>query len=240
MPYWRTSLVDSSMLLPVIHTCRRLREVSLAHPHLWTTFHASIEGPRLPLIQQMAQWSKGTPLHAIGSYIPIFKEFPRDTHFASINLHEINDDDFRLLQNVLEQLSSPALRTFSLFINERNAKNDALPLFPERAPNLRELTLEDTRTLAPRGFPNLTHLALIDVSMHDLHARFISFLRECPRLQSIFLSGFVFGLEGAPSTSPPISLQHLQYVTLHDFFPSALGYYAPLLQPRGQIGRARV
>ncbi|KAM5542242.1 hypothetical protein V8D89_004115 [Ganoderma adspersum] len=235
MPFWRTTLVDSSMLLPVIHTCHRLREVALAHPHLWTTFHASIEGPRLPLILQMAQWSKRVPLNAVGSYISIFKEFPPDAHFGSINMHEIGSDGFRCLQTVLEQLSSPALRTFSLFMNERMAwypENDTLPLYPESAPNLRELTLEDARTLAPRGFPNLTHLALIDVSLRDLHKRFINFLRECPCLESIFLSGFVFGSEGTPSTPPPIPLQHLKYVTLQDFFPSALEYYVPLLQPR--------
>ena len=31
-PFWHNTLTDSSILIPVTHTCRRLREVALAHP----------------------------------------------------------------------------------------------------------------------------------------------------------------------------------------------------------------
>ena len=52
---------DSSMLIPITQTCRRLREVALSHPALWTTFEAVDE--RVPLIRLLAKWSQHLPLN---------------------------------------------------------------------------------------------------------------------------------------------------------------------------------
>ncbi|KAI1785397.1 hypothetical protein LXA43DRAFT_1185840 [Ganoderma leucocontextum] len=207
--------MDSSMLVPVTHTCRRLREVALAHPHLWTTFQASFGN--LPLIRQMAEW-----------------ELPPDSRFGSIHLYDISASIFGYLPTLVEQSSSPALHSFSLFWHGWDPEEDTIPLTPEYAPNLRELTIQYAEALVDKGFPRLTHLALIDVSARNFHARFISFITECPQLESVALSGFTlnFEEEDAPNDPPFIPLQHLRHVIFHDFFSNALKYYAPLLQPR--------
>ncbi|KAI1784709.1 hypothetical protein LXA43DRAFT_1041274 [Ganoderma leucocontextum] len=223
--------MDSSMLVPVTQTCRRLREVALAHPHLWTTFQASFEN--LPLIRQM-EWSKHILLNALGSDINILQELPPDSRFGSIHLYDISASIFGYLRTLVEQSSSPALHSFSLFWHGWDPEEDTIPLTPEYAPNLRELAIQYSEALVDKGFPRLTHLALIDVSARNFHARFIRFITECPQLESVALSGFAlnFEEEDAPTDPPSIPLQHLRHVTFHDFFPNALKYYVTLLQPR--------
>ena len=87
-------MVDVQERGQVLHTCHRLREVALAHP----TIEASGEMRRLPLMCQTAQWSKRVPLDVVGSHVKIFKELAPETRFRSINLYEIDGDNFCRLQ----------------------------------------------------------------------------------------------------------------------------------------------
>ncbi|KAI1784710.1 hypothetical protein LXA43DRAFT_1041286 [Ganoderma leucocontextum] len=232
-PFWRNTLVDSSMLIPVTHTCHRLREVALAHPHLWATFQTSFKKPSL--IRQMATWGKHAPLNAVGSDIGILNDLPPKIRFRSIHLYDIAKH-CNNIRAFVEQSSSVALSSFSLLCNETydwDSKEAALPLSLAHASNIRDLTLDEVRALPDNGFLSLTHLALLNVSAHDFHARVISFIRECPRLQSVALSEFSLQFEGEDVTNDPapIPLNHLKHVTLIDFSPDALRYYLALLQP---------
>ena len=233
------------MLIPVMHACSRLREVALAHPHLWTTLQGPRKGLKLPLIRQMAEWSKPILLKAVGSDIGILGEFP-STRFVSIHLYDIDHHGLRCLQSLLDQWCSPTLDSFSLTLNGTDdwvLEDDTLSLTPECAPNLRELTIEDAQVLVGKGLPNLTYLALIDTSAHNFHAMFIRFIGECPRLESIFLSGhltFNIEEEDVRSNPPFLPLHHLRHITFHRFFPDALEYYVPLLQPRGKVSSFHV
>ncbi len=238
-PFWRHSLLDSSMLISVTHTCRRLREVSLAHPHLYTTFRISFE--MLPLIRQMATRSERIPLNVIGSDISMLEELPSNTRFRSIHLYDIEGIDSDLLPTVINQCASPALHSFSLFCGERHLWDPDKPRLspsPEQAPNLRYLTLDRVEAVLDKGFPFLTHLALMDLpsytedstSSYAFHARLVGFIRECPRLECVALISLdLAGRIG--NVPPPIPLHHLKHVALFNLSPHALNYYTALLQP---------
>lgn len=231
-PFWYDSLADSSMLMPVIHTCRRLREVALAHPVIWTTFQASFK--KLALARQMATWSAYVPLNAVGSDVGVLNGLPPNTRFRSIHLYDIGKD-CRNVRALVEQFSSPTLSSFSLLCDEKydwDAKESSQPLSLVRATNLRHLVLDEARALPNKGFLKLTHLALLGLLTPKLHARFTGFIRECPLLESVALSDFSLADEDAPNNPAPIPLHHLRHVALIDFSPNALSCYLTLLQPR--------
>ncbi|KAI1785398.1 hypothetical protein LXA43DRAFT_131952 [Ganoderma leucocontextum] len=237
-PFWRTSLTNSFMLIPVTHTCFRLREVALAHPHLWTTFRTSSDN--LLLIRRTASWRKQIPLNIVGSDVGILDKLRPNTRFGSVYFYDIRADDYDFLRTLINRSSFPVLHSFSLFFSDMPRRWDPqhklLPISPESAPNLRELTLDQVRVLPYTGFPTLTHLALVGGSDHMFRARLADFIKQCPQLESIALGRFGEILDREdpeiPNDPPPIPLPHLRHVTLREFPPSALRYYLALLQPR--------
>ncbi|KAM5542241.1 hypothetical protein V8D89_004114 [Ganoderma adspersum] len=233
-PFWRNTLDDSSILVPVTHTCRRLREVALAHPIIWTTFQLSLK--KLALARQMATWSSHLPLNAVGSDVGVLEALPPNTCFQSIHLYGIGKDD-RNLRALADRVSSTALSSLSLFCNEKydwDANEGGLPLSLARATNLRDLALDEVRALPNKGFPRLTRLALLGWSTPIFHERVVNFIRECPQLENIALHEFTltFANGDVPHDPAPIALDHLRHVTLVDFSPDALTHYLALLQPR--------
>ena len=235
-PFWHNTLTDSSILIPVTHTCRRLREVALAHPIIWTTFQLSLK--KLALARQMATWSSHLPLNAVGSDVGVLEAFPPNTRFRSIHLYGIGKEG-RSLRALADQFSSTALASFSLFCNKKydwNVKESGLPLSLARATDLRDLALDEVSALPDRGFPRLTHLALFGLSTFSFHERVVNFIRECPQLENIALHEFTltFANGDVPHEPALIPLDHLKHVTLVDFSPDALTHYLALLQPRVQ------
>ncbi|PIL29930.1 hypothetical protein GSI_07841 [Ganoderma sinense ZZ0214-1] len=233
-PSWRNALTDSAMLVPVTQTCRRLREVALAHPTIWTTFQAFPE--KRALARQMAAWSKHVPLNAVGSDVGVMGELPPNTRFRSIHLYGIGED-CGSLRTLVEQFSSATLSSFLLFCYEKydwDSKEGGQPLSLTLATNLRDLALNEVRALPDRGFPRLTHLALLDVSTPLFHERVVNFIRECPQLENIALHAFTFTFANADVANDPapIPLPRLRHVTLTGFSPDALAHYLALLQPR--------
>ena len=245
-PVWWNTLFDSSMLISVTHTCRRLREVALTHPYLWTTSRLSFE--RLPLIQQMTTWSKHIPLNVVAHDIGVLSELSQNIRFESIHLHDIKESDLDLLSTVIDHTTSPALHSFSLLCHPSQrrptgSKREPLPLHLEHAPNLRYLTLDEVEVLPNKGFPCLTHLALIDsteytirnwFSQTEFHTRLFEFLKASPQLKSIILTELCLSSEGidVPIEVPsPLPLAHLRHVTLCNLSVTATKHYVALLQP---------
>ncbi|PIL29931.1 hypothetical protein GSI_07842 [Ganoderma sinense ZZ0214-1] len=202
----------------------------------------------------MAVWSEHIPLNIAGNDISVLGQLLLNTRrrFESVHLYDIASNDLGPLRStVIREISSPSLRSLSLFsdfiarvpVIEDSARN-RLPLTPEHAPNLRFFALDDVELLPANGFSCLTHLALIDSwvytswstaeSPENFHSRLLKFLKECPRLESIVLMNFVLRLaEGEVLREPaPLPLPHLQHVTLCNFDPEAIRYYVSLLQPR--------
>ncbi|TFK91548.1 hypothetical protein K466DRAFT_660001 [Polyporus arcularius HHB13444] len=239
-PFWRSTETDSSVLIPVTHTCRRLREVALGLRSLWGTLTTK-DPHRVPIFVErsrpapltVAAWSR----HDIPSVFDVFftgeANRIQELHLCSVEVEHMNYL-YELLNSPL-----PCLKSFTLHCYQADwyAKPSQLPLSRDRNPSLRYLTLKNTPFLPETGFPTLTHLSLTQVvTGPDLNVKVADLLSDCPRLESVVLSCLSFEtviLDGAAHRKP-LLLEHLRRVTLHEMDDNALQLYMSLLQPRAR------
>ncbi|KAI0696488.1 hypothetical protein C8T65DRAFT_663649 [Cerioporus squamosus] len=238
-PFWRSTATDSSMLIPVTHTCRRLREVALGLRSLWGTL--TTKQPKL--VPAVVERSRPAPL-AIGAWsrqdIPsLFDVFftgeanrIQELHLFSIEVEHMNYL-YELLKSPLPSLKSFTLNCY-LVSSHWNDKPSQLPLSRDRNPSLQYLALKDTPFLPETGFPTLTHLSLTYATVPDLHAKVADLISDCPHLESVALGGLWSEIEIPDSAAQrtPLLMEHLRRVTLHEMYDKALQLYMSLLQPR--------
>ena len=237
-PSWRSIATDGSMLIPMTHTCHRLREIALAHHSLWATLTTKksqlvpnfVERSR-PAPLTVAAWS----LHNIPAIFDVFftgaANRIQELHLFSIEIEHMSYL-FKLLKCPLPALKSLTLTCY-LVASRWGDKPFELPLSRERNPSLQYLALKDVPFLPETGFSTLTHLSLTYVTVPSLYSRVIDFVSDCPRLESVALSGLWSEADtldvGAYKT--PLPLSHLRRVTLHELYNQSLQLFSFLLHP---------
>ncbi|OJT04932.1 hypothetical protein TRAPUB_4274 [Trametes pubescens] len=196
LPVWHVDLYDTTMIIPISQTCRRLRNVAVGCPSLWTSV---ADCPRA-LSQALVQRSQTLPLNA---FLPIGN--PEDYDLAAIaedlpirlqELHvgQLPDVNFenvlhRIFSNPLPMLQSLSVKFPSgahLFTQDGSC---SFALCPPRewVPKLRRLCLYSCDLVSDSIMSSLTHLALDDIHIHDIHVRIKSILSVCSALQSLHL-----------------------------------------------------
>ncbi|KAI0759006.1 hypothetical protein C8Q74DRAFT_1441529 [Fomes fomentarius] len=233
--FWRSSGLDSGMLLPVSQTCRHLREIALNHHALW----ANIDLSKPRFVPALLQRSQHVPLVLAGSsmrdILPALDivngQSPRIRELILCGTREEHIDHiWELLEHPLPTLESFHLQGFLIVYR----KPDSLPFTPNTTPRLRRLFLKDTPFLIKTGFPNMTHLALSGIALSNVHDRIARILSRCPRLESVVLDDLLSEtIPDAAVIKAPLPLEHLRRVTLHELPSKAHQYYQALLQPRG-------
>ncbi|KAH9855802.1 hypothetical protein C2E23DRAFT_551252 [Lenzites betulinus] len=218
-PIWHMDVKETAMLLPVSRTCKRLREVALGCPALWTSIAADSQ----PISKMSLQRSRNLPLKCLLQKIisrrrsdddddedppPMVVEVPESSRIRELQVFT-NSTDF------LSQLSTcslPALESLSVQLLDRSPlmSTPTIMLSKEHVPELRRLCLI-TPTLSPDChdvLASLTHLALRPRGMSYLLPMIPAILRGCHSLESFHLEiplGPYKPPNPSPSTSPDIS-----------------------------------
>ncbi len=233
---------DAGLLVRLTHVCRHWREVALATPALWKSFHFRCPGKSEAFLER----SKGLLVSPYLNPGPIVMEFLRSDDYKWIANRQIRD--------VVSRLDClPGPRLLRLDLNMLFSAGTLTPLKNLRAPRLECLTIVSTLwasyargrnnadiesvslcdghtdalkalAIAPvvnwlpsNQFPNLTHLYLsllhtIRFSQVDI----MNILEKTPQLQSLFMQMHARG-PGDFLTVPraiPLALDHLRSLVI--------------------------
>ncbi|KAI1785400.1 hypothetical protein LXA43DRAFT_1116003 [Ganoderma leucocontextum] len=197
-PAWRSAARATKALLPVTHTCRRLRQVILADTTLWR--HVT-NGNRHFIDLLLSRGGTTSPVTLMLSprgnppQMPQM-DFPHLSQLAP-RLQELQllsyvpDDSQAPALKLFLKLPFPHLQYFSLIGAERSTIwkdcDGLLPLSGQNAPNIRYLHLQLVPILPPEsGFPCLSHLSLSSITVQSL-SMITNILRSCPALTSLVL-----------------------------------------------------
>lgn len=231
-PHWNCSVSDCSALIPVSHTCRRLREVVLSLPSVAKSI--IIEHDMTKHYQEISQ---DIPL---SMFISLYSNIgPSLRDFYTAELHRVQELHLTSLSHKaldfwtpLLSLPAPRLRFLSLASPRGIAwlpPNGALLPFPPQASELRYLTLNGVCFLPENHLDSLTHLALLDVHIPRTHSHLIKVLTRCPNLESLVLSNINESLPSDLTRRPKIHLPSLRRITLRKLGTRPLSFYLECL-----------
>ncbi|TBU30863.1 hypothetical protein BD311DRAFT_786938 [Dichomitus squalens] len=240
-PFWQYEALDSSMLIPVTHTCRRLREVMLSTPLLWSTVVASssLDEPiAQEFISDLILRSENVPLKVLLSPSKQFTKlvdsfYPKNAHrVQELHLTDVGHRHMKYLESLLS-LESPLLRSYSFDGRAGSLSKwhtHALPIPMNAAASLRDLYINEVPLLPEIPLPNITHLALCNISLPGLHGKIEHVLRGCPNIVYLALSNDV-RLDELDQDPAPLHLQHLRRLTLNTVDAYSLKFYLSLIPP---------
>lgn len=196
-PVWHATARDSTMIVPISQTCRRLRSTALGCPSLWKSFPWSPHSRSHQLIQR----SQGMPLKVL---LPI-QEFStldltladaaadieastKELEIANFPYSKTTDAlcsrSFRMLESLTIQWT---LETNSL--NAMWPEGNILLLTKDCAPRLRRLAYSSGSLASLDILWQLTHLALHSVMESRIHEGITTMLSACHALESLHLEG---------------------------------------------------
>lgn len=228
-PIWHADVYDTAMIVPISQACKRLREVALGCPALWTSL---TNGPHTRA-RVFAHRSQGIPLKVflpIGQTIghvltDIAEDLPsrvQELHVGDMGPcehtqdtlnHLVADGPFPLLESLSVQFCDNPL------MDEEDQYHFGLPraFTRECAPQLRRLCLGSCDFVSQSILASLTHLALHSVAVAHVHREVESMLSSCHVLESLHLENVqdIFN----PPEPPPWD------VDVHNFYhptPAAL------------------
>ncbi|KAI0735930.1 hypothetical protein C8Q76DRAFT_713767 [Earliella scabrosa] len=229
--FWYPAFQDSSLLVPLSQTCRRLRHVALSRPDWWRHVTSSNDGAIPTLLSR----NDDQPLEVV------IKDYSGTTNrlrafYASITprmrgLHFLCTDYPRLktFRSFL-QLVHPELESFTccgLRPNDPIWHERRLVITQNEFPRLRHLVLQGIAFRVTRPLPTLTHLILSQITLPRLHIRVARLLCSCPSLENVVLSQ-LFQPDDPDATPPQPLLPHLRRVVLHDLVSRSLRFYLSL------------
>ncbi|KAL1940632.1 hypothetical protein VTO73DRAFT_8067 [Trametes versicolor] len=195
-PVWHVGMYDTTMVILISQTCRRLREVAVACSSLWTDL---ADRPR-PLTQSLTQGTGGLPLNAC---LPVHRtrnydltamaeDLPRRVRELHVGYLSYADTDIILHHMFSSPL--PTLETLCVHfgltehpLDEEGGYTFTLPLTTACVPNLRRLYLYSCDLVSSSILSSLTHVALHDIQIRHLHTRIESVLSACGALQFLHL-----------------------------------------------------
>ncbi|KAI0693759.1 hypothetical protein C8T65DRAFT_62611 [Cerioporus squamosus] len=231
-PFWKSAARDNTMLVPITRTCRYLRTVALSNPLLWSTM---ITQSSFAFISQVRR-SDGVPLavvvtpskeftNILDAFYPSHAHHIRELHFTDIGHRHIN-----YVQSLMK-FSAPGLMSYAVCGRTGNLRKwptHSLPLSSTSTAALRDLYISGVPLLPSSPLPQLTHVALCDIEMRDLHIAIANLLACCPSLESLVLSELDDG--SVPEPQPlRIPMERLRRLTIHELTEAAVRFYLALL-----------
>ncbi|EIW65257.1 uncharacterized protein TRAVEDRAFT_42635 [Trametes versicolor FP-101664 SS1] len=249
LPVWRVDLYDTTMIIPISQTCRRLRDVAVGCPFLWTSV---ANCPRV-LSQTLAQRSQGLPSNVslpVGNsedydLVAIAEDLP--TRLQELHVGQLPCDDYEKFEMVTHHMFSnplPMLESLSVKFRGREGPLNrdgtySFALCPPQdwAPKLRRLCLYSCDLDSNSIISSLTHLALVDIRIQLVHVRIKSILSVCRALQSLHLDDLTDydHPDGAPSRfslPKPTTLpdcRHLRRVSLRRLENYLVSFFCSLV-----------
>ncbi|KAI1784700.1 hypothetical protein LXA43DRAFT_1077271, partial [Ganoderma leucocontextum] len=189
-PFWRSHAIATSMLSPILHTCRQLRRVAISHTTLWKTVSPAsrYQLPALPL------GGADIPLIAIidghdrASLLGHFEamDISRIQELHVLNLRSFRDrDDVADLHRHFRAARLSLLESLSVSSIISSGEE---PISLDQAPRLKHMVLQSVTFLPQSTFPHLTHLAVADVYLHECHTMTADLLSRCPNLESLAIN----------------------------------------------------
>ncbi|KAM5542225.1 hypothetical protein V8D89_004098 [Ganoderma adspersum] len=239
-PFWHSGAMDTSMLIPVLQTCRQFRRIALSHTSLWKTIYPTSryalpppillqKGCDIPLIVVIDGASTGEVLGILDEVeVPRMQElhvFELYIHYHGSGTVAKIDRFFRSGLPLLESISLSGLSTSDE--EDEDTDEDECPFPLDAAPRLRHMMLKDVSFIPRNAFPHLTHLSLSGIHTPDchhyapqgrtVHANIANLLSRCPNLESLAICSPSHS--GPPpnlpaSFPPPLSLNRLRRITL--------------------------
>ncbi|KAI0762387.1 hypothetical protein C8Q74DRAFT_147390 [Fomes fomentarius] len=211
-PFYYPALEDSTLLVPLSRTCRRLRTIALSHSSWWAHL-SSRDETCVPLLLSE---SKGESLTAIvkGFGTGVAYQTTQEHHTrVAPRLRELHvlDVDYGYVEPLFSSLRKcelPNLESLTFCtakVHHPRWQDQRIELMGKRFPRLRHLTM---RGIAFRARPNqglvLTHLVLCDIRVTRLHERVAALMAASPLLENIVLSSLELpGLENHPLPDIP-------------------------------------
>lgn len=238
-PFWRHTITDSLMLVPITQTCRRLREIALSTPLLWSTVIVSLPKEIFPedvFVEELMGRNGDVPLRVLLSPSKQFTKlvdsfYPKHAHrIEELHLSDVGHRHMKYLESLLSH-ESPLLKSYSF--NGRAGSlpkwhTHALPLPPRSTATLRDLHIDEVPLLPEVPLPALTHLALCKLNMPGLHSKIARVVRSCPNLVALALSNDV-RLGDLDQDPEPVHLPHLRRLTLDAVDCHTLRFYLTLI-----------
>ncbi|KAI0696484.1 hypothetical protein C8T65DRAFT_663634 [Cerioporus squamosus] len=238
---WLSSMVDTTMLLPISQTCRRLHEITISHPTLWRSLTIGAEPKARALARDAISRSRSRPLTVdlslssdsemdavwpdIKAFWPEIAARVRELHLL-LRFHYPADPPWDPMFN----RAYPQLDSFSLLQATAYDFPAPFPPFAEGvSSHLRRLHLRSVTTLPRCKFPGLTHLALGDIELE--RGSIIELLGRCPKLESLIIYK-LSSLRIRPNAAGQAqcqdllgSLPHLRRVRLQDLSQTYLSFF---------------
>lgn len=236
---WLSSMVDTTMLLPISQTCRRFRDITLSHSTLWQSVKIGVDPKARQLARDAIFRSRTRPLTA---ELSLSSESDTDVDWEEMEaiwpevaarvreLHLVFTFKERAdppWDPVFDR-SYPQLESFSLWdATAHEIPTPFPPLAHGLTSHLRRLNLQSVMVLPHCEFPTLTHLALGDVSA--VHAAIIGLLGRCPKLESLIIRNIrrraMPDQEWDKYQDISGSLPHLRRVLLQDLRDTVFPFY---------------
>ncbi|KAH9938960.1 uncharacterized protein BXZ73DRAFT_44112 [Epithele typhae] len=190
--YWRTLATASSDLLPVSHTCRRLRTITLSHRTLWRTVIASTNFYHPSLMSRNEDIPLIVVIPTSHNYFKSLDHFyaTKSHRFQALHLSDLGHRHYNSFRTLFSGSSMPILDRYS--VDGRSGSlmkwpSDALPIPEGCANSLRVLSIKGVPLTPSCPLPNLTHLALWAVETTGLYRKLPDVLRHCPSLEALAL-----------------------------------------------------
>ena len=232
---WRSAIVDTSMLLPISRTCRRLRDITNSCPALWGSVSVAAEPVLSGLTQTAITHSRSRPLSVellldqsysqadpdgrkVKALWPSIAPRAREVHL----IISARDTVAEPWDPVFDH-PYPTLESFTFYNLTPPRPVPFLPNAQGSVSQLRRLDLRSGGIQVPQcDFPKLTHLALQNVSVTS--ASMVGLLGRCPNLESLIMRNIVQQIWD-PQVHADLSLPRLRRVVLKNIRYTALPYY---------------
>ncbi|OJT04931.1 hypothetical protein TRAPUB_4273 [Trametes pubescens] len=233
-PIWHAAVYNTAMLIPISQTCRRLRQVALGCPTLWTSL---TDGPPARARERARMFAQRSRLAPLKVYLPIGRgvheydltgivegspslPWPiQELHVADLpSRNTIEDLELMFTTRPQPLLESLSVQFCDNPLNREDQYHFGVPgLAPEHFPRLQRLSLGSCDLVNKDIMASLTHLALHSITVYQVHKKIESILSACHVLESLHLEQIedLF----SPPEPPP------EEVTVHEFYhqtPAAL------------------
>ena len=194
---WHSALVENSMLLPILQTCLRLRNIAVSYPALWNSVSVAAEPVLDGLTENAISWSESRPLgvdllldesysqadpdgRRMKALWPSAAVRAREVHVNIRSRHPVAE----LWDSVFEHPYA-RLESFSFYDLTYHRVIPFLPNARGSASQLRRLDLRSGSVVPDCAFPRLTHLAL--QRLKGSTTSMVGLLDRCPNLESLIM-----------------------------------------------------
>ncbi|KAI0353143.1 hypothetical protein OH77DRAFT_631254 [Trametes cingulata] len=245
---WRSEYRDTAMILPISQSCKKLRRIALECPSLWTSITTDRASSNYPRI--FAERSQGLPLYIC---LPSISRGKRSTLVLDCFTDDITSraqdiligdlprrDTDNVMRNLLRK-PLPVLESLAIRCRDNLETVSAgyacqLHLTKEYAPRLTRLYLSSIDIALTDITASLTHLALRDLDVTNVHIIVNNILSACRCLESLHLEALTdpSQLRPAPELHLPTpsalaTLNRLRHAVIKNMHGYLASYFLSLI-----------